>query len=153
MLRNTVSASVSRDSQYRCEQHGFCIGVTGKDINGPLFFQYSTEEIRVQIVDFPCVFVNMNCFPLNGASLRRIKINSFSIVLKGCSGMIHCRIPAFFIIQWRWCAVNLSNQTIPCKMISRPALKNVKIVLEMATFGDYAPLNLKKITIGKQGRG
>ena len=57
MLRNTVSASVPRDSQYRCEQHGFCIGVTGKDIIDLYFINTAQRRLTVQIVDIPCVFI------------------------------------------------------------------------------------------------
>ena len=34
---------------------------------------------------------------------------------RGGSGMIRCHIPAFFIIQWRWCAVNVSIRSFLAK--------------------------------------
>ena len=70
--------------------------------------------------------------------------------------MIRCHIPAFFIIQWRWCSLysgagarsmfqsghSLQNDMLTC-------FKKHENSVKIATFGDCGPLNLKKIALEK----
>ena len=64
--------------------------------------------------------------------------------------MIRCHIPAFFIIQWRWCAVNVSirsGHSLQNDMLT--CFKKHENSVKIATFGDCGPLNLKKIALEK----
>ena len=64
VLRDTVGTSVPGNTKYRCKQNSLSISIAGKNIIRLCLINTAQRRFAVQIVYFPCTFVQYELFSI-----------------------------------------------------------------------------------------
>ena len=107
VLRNTVGTSVPGNPEHRCKQNSLRISIAGKNIIRLCLINTAQRRFAVQIMYFPCTFVQYELFSIKWCFTAAHISVSFTFIFP-CG-----EISPFLIIHLQFPAVNAGPGSSP----------------------------------------